>query len=97
MLHPDELLRRLTSAQLAEWAAFFRIEPDADQRSDSLAAQQLAMLGNINRSEHKAEPFEPHDFMPWIEKPVAAEVVEPLDAQQQATRLKALFSKTSKD
>jgi len=55
------------------------------------------MLGNINRSEHKAEPFEPHDFMPWIEKPVAAEVVEPLDAQQQATRLKALFSKTSKD
>lgn len=90
-------MRRLTSAQLAEWAAFFRIEPDADQRSDSLAAQQLAMLGNINRSEHKAEPFEPHDFMPWLEKPQAVEVVEPLDAQQQATRLKALFSKTSKD
>jgi hypothetical protein len=97
VLHPDELLRRLTSAQIAEWAAFFRIEPDADARSDSLAAQQLAMLGNINRSEQKTEPFEPHDFMPWIEKPKAVQVIEPLDAQAQATRLKALISKKSKD
>ena len=51
------------------------------------------MLGNINRSEHKTEPFEPHDFMPWIEKPKAVVVIEPLDAQAQATRLKALISK----
>ena len=90
-------MRRLTSAQLAEWAAYFRIEPDADHRSDSLAAQQLAMLGNINRAESKTEPFEPQDFMPWIEKPKAPETAEPLDAQHQATRLKALLSKTSKD
>lgn len=90
-------MRRLTSAQLAEWAAFFRIEPDADFRADSLAAQQLAMLGNINRSETKTDPFEPHDFMPWVETPKAETVVEAIDAQTQATRLKALFSKTSKD
>jgi len=91
------LLRRLTSAQLAEWAAYFRIEPDADLRSDSLAAQQLAMLGNINRSEHKTEPFEPHDFMPWVEIPKTEPVVEAIDAQTQTVRLKALFSKTTKD
>ena len=90
-------MRRLTSAQLAEWAAFFRIEPDADFRADSLAAQQLAMLGNINRSETKTDPFEPHDFMPWVETPKAETVVEAIDAQTQATRLKALLSKTSKD
>lgn len=66
-------------------------------RSDSLAAQQLAMLGNINRSESKAEPFEPQDFMPWLEKAKAEVTVEPIDNQTQTTRLKALFSKQSKD
>ena len=90
-------MRRLTSAQLAEWAAFFRIEPDADFRADSLAAQQLAMLGNINRSDSKTEPFEPRDFMPWIDKPKAEPVLEEIDAQTQTERLKALFSKQWKD
>jgi len=90
-------LRRLTAAQLAEWAAFFRIEPDADMRSDSLAAQQLAMLGNINRADSKTEPFDPLDFMPWVEKPKAEPLIEPIDSQSQATRIKALFSKQPKD
>lgn len=55
------------------------------------------MLGNINRSDSKTEPFEPHDFMPWIDKPKAESVLEEIDAQTQTERLKALFSKQSKD
>lgn len=90
-------MRQLTAAQFAEWAAFFRIEPDADMRSDSLAAQQLAMLGNINRSESKTEPFEPQDFMPWIEKPKAEAVVAPIDSHTQSISLKAMLSKRPKD
>lgn len=81
---------------MAEWAAYFRIEPDADSRIDSLLAQQLAMLGNINRAEDKAEPFHPTDFMPWMEKPEATKLKdepEPISQQDQAVRLKALFSK----
>lgn len=57
------------------------------------------MLGNINRSEHKTEPFEPTDFMPWIEtpeKPKEVEKPEPIDLNTQTTRLMALFSKKGK-
>lgn len=91
-------MKQLTSAQLAEWAVYFRIEPDADSRNDSLLSQQLAMLGNINRSEDKKEPFMPQDFMPWTEQPeVTQEIaVEPIDLNTQAVRLKALFSKKGK-
>ena len=84
---------------MAEWAAYFNIEPDSDARVDSLLAQQLAMLGNINRSEQKTEPFEPTDFMPWFEvpeKPKEIEMPEPIDPNAQSIRLKALFSKKGK-
>ena len=78
---------------MAEWAAYFRIEPDSDTRNDSLLAQQLAMLGNINRSSDKTEPFVPTDFMPWIKEeiPTKQEEPEPIDMQTQTTRLMALF------
>lgn len=58
------------------------------------------MLGNINRASEKTEPFNPTDFMPWIEMP--EKVVqkhtepEPIDSQTQSVRLKALFSKKGK-
>ena len=68
-------------------------------RSDSLAAQQLAMLGNINRSEDKKEPFSPLEFMPWIEsinEDSQKDEPEPIDAKTQSVRLKALFSKKGK-
>ena len=81
---------------MAEWAAYFRIEPDADSRIDSLLAQQLAMLGNINRAEEKTEPFHPTDFMPWMDKPekeTPKDEPEPISQQDQEIRLKALFSK----
>ncbi|CAB4121515.1 hypothetical protein UFOVP14_17 [uncultured Caudovirales phage] len=58
------------------------------------------MLGNINRSSEKTEPFSPTDFMPWVEitekevqKPIEH---EPIDSNTQAVRLKALFSKKGK-
>jgi len=93
------LLRQLTCAQFAEWVVYFNIEPDADLRVDSLLAQQLAMTGNINRSEHKTEPFEPTDFMPWADKPAKPKEkakIEPIDPKAQSSRLKALFSKKGK-
>jgi len=85
---------------MAEWAAYFQIEPDADSRVDSLLSQQLAMLGNINRSNEKTEPFTPMDFMPWVELPekevVKPKEPEPIDPKTQSVRLKALFSKKGK-
>lgn len=86
-------MKRLTSAQFAEWVAFLNIEPLEDHRNDSLLGQLLAMTGNVNRAEG-AEPFDPRDFMPWIEKPVQkADEPEPIDHETQTVRLKALFKK----
>lgn len=73
--HPDKLLKELTSEQLAEWAAFLRIEPDADSRSDVLQAQLLTLTANINRGKDDA-PFSPYDFLPWVEKPPEKELSE---------------------
>lgn len=81
---------------MAEWAAYFRIEPDADSRVDSLLAQQLAMLGNINKAEDKIEPFHPIDFMPWMDRHQLEkqnQEPQPISQKDQAVRLKALFSK----
>lgn len=84
-------MARLSSAQFAEWIAYFNIEPPEDHRSDSLMGQLLSMTGNINRAE-KAAPFMPADFMPWVEIPDAeASEPVPLDVQTQTAQLKALF------
>lgn len=84
----------MTSAQLAEWEAYLRIEPPHDQRLEYLIGELLAMTGNINRdTESKPEPFTRLDFMPWIEKPApkAVEQPEDLNPELQATRLRALL------
>jgi hypothetical protein len=87
------LLSRLSSAQFAEWVAFLNIEPLEDHRNDSLLGQLLAMTGNVNRAAD-TEPFDPRDFMPWIDRPSSkAEEPEPIDHETQTTRLKALFKK----
>lgn len=51
------------------------------------------MTGNINRAE-KTEPFDPSDFMPWVEKmPNKAQEIEQIDPETQNKRLMALFKK----
>ena len=86
-------MSRLTSAQFAEWIAFLNIEPLEDHRNDALLGQLLSMTGNVNRAEN-TEPFEPGDFMPWIERaPKKSDAVEPIDPETQTKRLMALFKK----
>lgn len=91
------MLQRLSAAQFAEWAAFFKIEPDADFRSDQLAAETLSMLGNIHRKE-EAEEFTPIDFLPWVQRdmPPKEEVEQRMDVKTQNMQLKALFNKKGK-
>jgi hypothetical protein len=87
------LLKQLTAEQLTEWAVYFNLEPEADRRADSLAAQLLAMTGNINRSE-EAKPFTPNDFMPWIESP--KEVSKEVDPRENYEKMYQLFSSKGK-
>ena len=82
------MLRELTAEQLAEWLVYFRIEPPADIRADTLAAQGLALHANINRDKDQ-EAYEPTDFMPWLEK--TEEEAQDTDAEKNGLELMAAF------
>ncbi|MFF2774862.1 hypothetical protein ACFVU3_08125 [Streptomyces sp. NPDC058052] len=65
-----ELLARISSAELTEWAAYERIAgPIGPDRLDALTALQTAVIANGSRGKNQ-RPFTPSDFMPqWGGKP----------------------------
>jgi hypothetical protein len=61
--HPDFLLERLTSAQIAEWLAYYAIEPFG-YRVDWLRTGVVAStIANASRAR-RSRKFAPEDFMP---------------------------------
>jgi hypothetical protein len=59
-----ELLSRIDSKELAEWSAFFSIEPFGYFRSDVQCGVIASTIANCNRSKH-SKSFTPTDFMPF--------------------------------
>jgi hypothetical protein len=49
--HPDYLSRTLNAYQMAEWEAYFSLEPMGDQRADLHAAQVCHWLYEVNRTK----------------------------------------------
>lgn len=56
------MLGRIDSRELAEWMAFYRIDPWGGQRTDIGAAVVASTVANVNRG--KGRSFTPSDFMP---------------------------------
>ena len=67
--HPDELLQRLTSLQVAEWLAFDSLEPIGERHRDYTIGILAALTANLSRDPKvRPEPYYPEDFMtPTIE------------------------------
>jgi hypothetical protein len=63
--HPDTLLRELTAKQLAEWMAFYGIDPFGDQRADLRIGILCATMNNRWRGKNE-QPAEPVSFMPFV-------------------------------
>jgi hypothetical protein len=66
-----ELLERVSSEELTEWAAYERLHGTlGSARSDVLVAHQMALLANVNRDTKKrSRPYTAKDFMPeWSPK-----------------------------
>jgi len=61
-----ELLNRIDSKELAEWSAFFSIEPFGYFRTDLQAGIIASTIANCNRSKN-SKSFKPTDFMPFGE------------------------------
>ena len=71
-----ELLERISSRELAEWQAYYMLEPFGEERKDLRAGTISATVANIARGEQK--PFQPSDFMPRFdqaEEPEGAEEI----------------------
>jgi hypothetical protein len=68
ILHPDHLMRSLTSRQLSEWMVFYGLDPFGEQRADLRAGIVASVVNNRWRGRHET-PREPADFMPFREQP----------------------------
>ncbi|MDQ7019612.1 MAG: DUF4035 domain-containing protein [Robiginitomaculum sp.] len=57
-----ELLARIDARELAEWQAYYRLEPFGEERADWRQAQTTAMIANVNLGKD-AHPIEADIFM----------------------------------
>ena len=81
--HPDYWLDSITSAQLAEWEAYDRIEPIGGYRQDYRFAQICYLIFDLAQSIYgkkgQRRVSSPMDFMPWgpeVKKPVVKQSPE---------------------
>lgn len=64
-----ELLERTDSRELAEWQAFYQLEPFGVERGDVQAGIVASTIANVNRDRKKrAKPYTPNDFMPKFDE-----------------------------
>jgi hypothetical protein len=55
----------MTSRDVAEWKAYFSIEPFGEERADLRMGILASLIANVHRDRKKKfEPFTPADFMP---------------------------------
>ena len=85
--HPDYLLPLLSSAQYADWQAFYNVSPFGDRRADRRAAGIQAMVANRHRGP-KEKPYTVEMFMPFEPKPEQPEQTP----EEISAQLKAAFS-----
>ncbi len=62
-----ELLERIDSRELAEWMAYYTLDPFGSVRTDLNAGVIAATIANANKGKN-GRPFQPADFMPYVEK-----------------------------
>lgn len=65
-----EGLQHITAIELAEWEAYYQIEPFGEKRMDLRFAMLMALLANLlTYSENgKKREYKPEDFMPDFER-----------------------------
>ena len=70
--HPDYLLDDLSSKQVAEWAAFDRLEPIGDYRMDYMIGQLTSLVHNLSQQiyvkREERQLLNAEDFIPWFDK-----------------------------
>ena len=85
-----QLLSEIDSAELAEWHAFYQIEPFGSLIDDERHGVAVATLANINRNPKvRNEPYVGMDFISWRQfDRVADEPILLADPQAQTRLIK---------
>ncbi len=81
----------MSSAEFAEWMAYYAIEPFGEERADLRMGILASLIANVNRdSKKQREPFAPADFMPKFD-----EAPQPRRAgwQEMLAKMKAISSR----
>lgn len=89
------LLEEIGSGELAEWIAFYDLEPFGGQVDDLRAGLNPALTVNMNR-DPKSDPVTPLSFFPWSEKTEPQKPVE-LSPEETAKLIKARIFKVADD
>jgi hypothetical protein len=65
-----ELLAKIDSRELTEWAAYYSLEPWGAEVEDWRAGMIASTIANVNRDPKKQrKPYTPKDFMPQRDVP----------------------------
>ncbi len=70
-----ELYARLTSSEITEWIALYRLDPWDGARGDLRAAIVASTVANVNRGKN-SPPMKPGDFMPDFERSNKSQTAE---------------------
>jgi hypothetical protein len=81
----DDMLKRMSSRLMAEWMAYYSLEPFGDQLQDIHLSNITASLANANRKRGSGT-VQPKEFRLWKE-------VRQFDPQEFYDRLKSAFKK----
>jgi len=58
----ERLLNEMSAAELAEWIAFYTVEPFGEDWKQT--SYVCTMTGNASGGKRGGKPFEPSDFLP---------------------------------
>ena len=64
----EEIGKRISSKEMTEWIAFFKLEPFGGHADDARFARLQCLLANIHRDPKKSRVFRPNQFMPDYER-----------------------------
>jgi len=75
-----EIEGTMSSREISEWMAFYRLEPWGDDRADLRTGIVASTIANVNRGKD-TKSYQPQDFMAFTEK----------EEKDEAKALKEMF------
>jgi hypothetical protein len=84
----EELLLRISSRELSEWMAYYRLEPFGQVRGDLQAGIVASVMANA-WGEKRAKSLRPTDFVLQMDEESLEEVKEPVEAKTLYERFRS--------